>query len=291
MELCIAKRQKDKSVLSPASLKNAAAFEEPGAGGAGRAMAKIKWLPRKELEDNLPEAALQALWLAGKWTKEEVFRALKQDRDGLMANSRFENLRPLWGHRLSFYMGKDPRDTPDLNVVGKNLALVTRMCLGGKEPALAKMVTEQLWDMWDGVQDKLASQDQIPESDLRECFECIEDMMAAREEQLALMVAGCGPSGEEVLKGAAFQTKHVRGLWDFLARGLSDGRLTSPTRKTANAVWMTVLGPAMDQRTNWAPNGSTDLTAAQARLDALRVLDGAVSGPVRRQLASAMAPL
>ena len=41
IELCIAKRQKDKSVLSPASLKNAAAFEEPGAGGAGYGKDKV----------------------------------------------------------------------------------------------------------------------------------------------------------------------------------------------------------------------------------------------------------
>ena len=284
------KRQKDASVPSPESLKELAAARKARAGDKSWARVKQTWLARAELEKSLPEDVLAGLWLAGKWKADAVNKALKnEEREGQQANSRFESLAPLWAHRLQFFLGDHPRDTPDLNVVGKNLALVTRMCLPGREAPLAKMVTDRLREAWQKMVDRLAEPGQAPESDLRDSFECVNEMMKERERILLDRVADCGPAGEEVVRAAALQTRLVKGMWDFLARGLADGLLTSPGRSTANAVWLTVLGPAMDQRTNSAPNGDTSLASAQARLSARHSSEASGSDTVKRRLAPALA--
>jgi hypothetical protein len=284
-----AKRQKDRSVLSPASLKYAAAARGAGAGGAGGMRVNVRWLPRKVLEDNLPEGVLRMLWVAGKWKADAVAKALKQEeKEAMQANARFESVAPMWGHRFLFFLGDHPRDTPDLNVVGKNLALATRMCLAGKESPLEKMVTSNLREGWEVSQDLLASDHQVPESALQPTFECLVSLFEMRVDILAPLLVNCGPAGDEVLRSIVRQAKDVKGMWPFLARGLSEGHITSTSRSTANAVWMTVLGPAMDQRTGSAPNGDTALAAAQARLSA-RIVADAGTDSVRRRLAPSWA--
>jgi hypothetical protein len=283
-----AKRHKDKSVLSPASLKYAAAAMGAGVGGAGGMRVNVRWLPRKVLEDNLPEMVLRWLWVAGKWKADAVAKALKhEEKEAMQANARFESVSPMWGHRLQFFLGDHPRDMPDLNVVGKNLALATRMCLAGKESPLEKMVTSNLRDGWDGSQDLLAGDHQVPESALQPAFDCVVGLFDMRVDILAPLLVNCGSAGEEVLRSVVLQAKHVKGMWAFLARGLSEGHITSPSRSTANAVWMTVLGPVMDQRTGSAPNGNTELAPAQARLSARYAAEAAGADLVKRRLAQA----
>ena len=284
-----AKRHKDVSVLSPESLKNAAEAGASREGAAGWAVVKQTWLPCAVLEASLPEDVLAGLWLAGKWNDERVARAMKSEERRAKAGSRFENQNPLWGHRLQFYLGMSPRDVPDLNIVGKNLALITRMCLPGREAPLAKMVTGKLREAWEAIMDKLALPGQIPESDLRESFDIANGLMKERELVLRCKVVGCGPAGEEVIRAVALQTKLVKGMWGFLARGMADGLICSPGRSTANAVWATVLGPVMDQRTNSRPNGDTSLASAQTKLGARYSAEAQGSDGVRRRLAPALA--
>ena len=280
-----AKRQKDKSVLSPASLKHAAALGLEGRGGASKAAVKMQWLSRKVMEESLPETVFRAVWLGDKLKTEALIRAAKEEKDGLWNSSSFENTvtLQLFSHRLQFYMGERHGDAPDLNVVGKNLAAVTKMCLVVKETELEKMVTLRMKDAWMVAVGRLAGPSQIPESDLKEFFDYINALMRLREEILRAWLAeapDAGEAGREVLKGAALQTKYVRGLWGWLAEGMADGQLTSPTRESANAIWFTVLAPAMDQRTGSAPNGNTSLAPAQARLNAARyALDTAGADP------------
>ena len=280
-----AKRQKDASVLSPESLKNLAL----GKGGAGAGPVRMQWLPRKTLEENLPPWVLAALWLAGNWKQEAVNRALKSEQQGLHAPAMGDGSSQLWAHRLRFFLGVDARDAPDLNIVGKNLALVTKMALAGREEPLEKIVTIQMRADWGRLQDQLALAHQVPESELRAPQRAINDMMKKRERILRVAVMGCGVAGEEVAKAAANQTREVGDMWECMVEGVAADFLSSPTKTTVNAMWMTVLAPAMDQRTGSAPSGDTSLAPAQARLSARLAAEGGAKDPVRRRLASALA--
>ena len=285
-----AKRQKDASVLSPESLKNLALGRSgSGLGGAGATLVRMQWLPHKTLEENLPPWVLAALWLAGNWKLDAVNRALKNEQQGLQAPAMGDGSSQLWAHRLRFFLGVDARDAPDLNVVGKNLALVTKMALAGRESALEKMVTGQMRTEWGRLQDQLALAYQIPESELRQAQRAINDMMDKRQRVLEAAVKGCGAAGEEVTKASAIQSQEVRDMWGCLEEGVAANFLTSPGKTTVNAMWMTVLAPAMDQRTGSAPSGDTSLAPAQARLKARFAADGAAKDPVRRRLAPSLA--
>ena len=275
------KRQKDVTALSPESLKEAAtaAKKAGGAAGAGKTSGKTKWLTREELERDIPDAILVTLMMTKDMSRSELAKALKGgDRGGTLYEL---TVQPLFTHRASFAMGKAGHDAMDLNLVGKLLAHATMICVDHNEDDLAKMLTEQVKKLWEKALGHLRGPRQVPESELKGCFSCIDGMFVKREGKLKVLLVDCGEGGEEVMRAAARQTIQVAKLWDWVAVNIANDRLTSPGRSTANAVWMTVIGRAMDQRAGLALSGAHTLTDALARL-------GAVD-PVRRQLAPALA--
>ena len=295
----LAKKQKDRLQKSPASIlaaavaaRVAAAAAHGGrltlsAAGSAPSSGSIPWLSRAELVADLPPEVIQLIFLGRGWTRGEASKALKDEG---LANSIFENsAQPQWVHRISFAMGS-MYDCPDLNTVGKNLALITKLCLDGREQETSKMVTQVALQRWIEVQDMLAQPYQAAETNLQDSIDCIDGLVEKRAAMLTAMVVGCGEGGREVARGVERQTAEVRLLWPWIRAGLAKGALTSPTRTTANLLWRTLLGPAMDQRTGAAPSGATNLAAARSWLEARNsgAAGGQGGGAVRRKLAPAL---
>ena len=152
------------------------------------------------------------------------------------------------------------------------------------------MVTQVALQRWIEVQDMLAQPSQAAETNLQESIDCIDGLVEKRAAMLTAMVAGCGAGGREVARGVARQTAEVKLLWPWIRAGLAKGALTSPTRTTANLLWLTLIGPALNQRTGAAPNGTTNLAAARSWLEARSsgAAGGQGGGAVRRKLAPAL---
>ena len=278
-EASTAKKQKDRMVPSPAKTLALAV----GSGGAcGRAGA-VPWLSRAELIADLPADVAHILFLGRGLTRTEASKALREEA---LVNTLYEgSALALWAHRISFELGSK-YDPPDLLLIGTNLALVTRICLDEKAQESSRMVTAAVLATWNGVQDLLCQQHQVAESNLKACSDCIDGLMEKRTAMLSAMVAGCGKGGREVSRAVALQQRQVALIWPWMSDALAAGVLTSPSKSTANAVWLTLLGPAMDQRTGAAAGGTTSLVAATSKLEARRAATDHGTVAAKRKLAT-----
>ena len=254
-----------------------------GGFGFGPPAGNILWLPRERLVADVPESVLRMLFLGGDWTRTEASRAVK---DEALTNTMFENnVAPQWAHRISFEL-LSPHNAPNLGVMGENLALCVRICLDEPLGVESRMITMAMLAQWVEVQDLLTGP-QVAESSLKPMFDIINGLFDKRRRMLTALVQGRGDGGLEVSRAVQRQQHQVEAIWTWVSTALSENTLTSPTKTSANAMWLTLIGPVMDLCTRAKAAGKTSTTAAQARIDARRALLGIdqPAVPARRKLA------